>query len=944
MMRQFLREVARVYTENHGADLKNFIFVFPNRRSQRFFIKFLGEEYGKVYDKPLISPQMVTVNELFTELSGIKKGDSIELLYILYQEYAKLKQVKCESFDEFANWGEVIIKDFDDIDKYFINAKQLFANIKDLKELDSDFSFLTPAQKSTIETFWKNFLKGEFSSKKEFFISLWDIMHPLYTAYNETLLNKKIGYEGMIYKAVANSCEKRIFNHNYIFIGFNAPNMCERELFNHLVKIDKADFYWDFYGDILTDKDNSAGNIIKECVKTYPSKYKLEFDTITHPNINVIGVPSSVGQAFATRNVLKQLSGKAIDTAIILPKEELLLPVINSIPDEYDSVNVTMGYPIATSSFISFMNMICSLQTDTKEQDGKFQFYHKHILAILSHDYLKRGAGEESTRVREKIIKENRIFIEQTDAILEQSNPLFESIFKVVDTPDKIAEYQIEILKQIELVADTLEKEFIYQYYQQINRLKSLEIPMERRTYFKFISKITAGISVPFRGEPLRGLQIMGALEVRALDFENIIYLSVNEGVFPSTSQSDSLIPYNLRLGFGLPTYEMRDGMAAYHFYRSISRAKNVYLIYNSVTDGLNTGEASRYVKQLKYHFNIPIKESVVASSPSNNTIQNISVEKSAQVMAKLEEKYISGEKSSLSASALNNYMICPLKFYVENVCGVRDEDDVVESVEANTFGNIYHHAMQSLYNKYRFELIGEEIIKREIKDVKGIEKYIRNSFANEFKTDLITGQNIIIMELLKKYVNLTLKEDLKFAPFIYLSSEERYHYQLLINEGKRSVNFKAFIDRIDILDKGTLRIIDYKTGTVEKPTQSFVVSDLFNKQIGGKYKELLQIYLYALIVYETQQKSGQLKLKNGDKIAINIDEQNSNLDIVIYPLKKLAKESIFSITMKQEELFEFKELLQGCVEEIFNPDIPFTPNSSIKGCKYCKLSSFCGV
>ncbi len=955
MENQFLRSVAKTYAENRAESLHDYAFVFPNRRSMKFFSKYMGEEYGKIYGRPLLSPRFITINDLFAELSGLTPADPVEALYILYKNYIKLMPQGGESFDEFVHWGGLIIKDFDDIDKYLADASGLFTNIKDLKQLDSGFSFLSPAQKAAVESFWRNFLKGGFSEKKDFFSSVWSIMYELYCNFRKDLLLKKQGYEGQIYREVAENCGGYSYKHDFVFIGLNAPNSCERTLMNLLRDTGKSDFYWDFYGPLLTNRENSASAIISGCVRDYPSQFPLagqDFSSV--PDIKVIGVPSGVGQAFAVAKILSGIapsvpvtSDFAFRTAVVLPDEKLLMPVLNSVPAGYDSINVTMGYPVAATGLISFMNLTGALQRDVKERNGKRCFYHRSLTALLSHEYMKRIAGNDAENLKMRIVEGNRIYLAEDDALLRVSGAkegnILRLILRVVNTPAEIADYQIEILKELDLKAPSLEREFIYQYYLRINRLKELDIPMERETYFRFISRITGGMTVPFRGEPLSGLQIMGSLEVRALDFDNIIIASANEGTFPASDKGQSLIPYNLRYGFGLPTYELQDGIAAYHFYRSISRAKNVFLIYDTRSEGLNSGEVSRYVKQLKYHFNLPVRESIAAVMPPKEGGKKFSLSKSGEVMDLLLDKYVRSPYSALSASAVNNYIACPLKFYFENVEGISDEEEVSESVESDTFGSLFHNAIQSLYGRYIYEQVSADILRKESADGKRLDAVIREVFGKLLNVDEISGQNIIIAELLKKYIRLIFREDENFVPFMYISGEEKYRYGLPVNNGTMVVNFKAFVDRIDELEDKTVRIIDYKTGTVERPGRKFEIASLFDKSSPGKYKALLQLYLYALMVLDAQQRCGQLKLKNGKPLEFAAEDDFSGLELVIYPLKKISSESVFGMKIYRKDLDLFREQLTLCVEEIFNPDIPFTPNPNGGACKYCRFRTLCG-
>lgn len=956
MENQFLRMVAKAYVRHAAEKLQEYAFVFPNRRSMKFFSKYMGEEYGKVYGKPLLSPRLITINDLFGELSGLAPADHVEALYVLYKNYMTLRPESGESFDEFVHWGGLMIKDFDDIDKYLVDASQLFTNIRDLKQLDADFSFLTPGQRAAVESFWRNFLKGGFSDKKDFFASTWNIMYALYSKFRKELAEKKSGYEGQIYREVAENCSGYTYASDFVFIGLNAPNSCERVLMNTLRDRGRADFYWDFYGPLVTDRENSASSIISGCVRDYPSRLVLEGQDFTSvPVVKVIGVPSGVGQAFVVAKILNDIAPAApvppafaLGTAVVLPDEKLLMPVLNSVPEGYTSVNVTMGYPVAATGLISFMNLVCSLQRDVKERSGKRCFYHRSVVALLSHEYMKKISPAGAADVKKRIVEGNRIYIAADDPLLqgdpEEDTLLFRLLFKVVDTTAEIAQYQTEILKVLDSFLPSLEREFIYQYYLRINRLRELDIPMERDTYFRFISQITGGMTVPFRGEPLRGLQVMGSLEVRALDFDTVIITSVNEGVFPASNTAQSLIPYNLRYGFGLPTYELQDGIAAYHFYRSIARAGKVFLIYDTRTEGLVSGEVSRYVKQLKYHFNIEVTESFASVMPLKENKRSMEVRKTGPVMEQLYDKYVKSPYSALSASAINNYIACPLKFYFENVEGISEEDEVAESVESNTFGTLFHNAMQNVYDTYKYQEVNAGILKRESADGKRLDALIRDEFRKLLHVEEIAGQNIIIAELLKKYMRLTFREDEKYVPFVYISGEERYRYGLPVYGGSVTVNFKAFVDRIDELADKTLRVIDYKTGTVDKPAKGIDIPALFDKNAPVKYKALLQLYLYALIVTDTQERCGQLTLRNGEPLHFTVADDFSQLELVIYPLKKIKNESVFKLRIYRKDLELFREQLTLCVEEIFNPGIPFIPNPEGGACQYCKFNALCGV
>lgn len=963
---EFLRLVARAFVENEARSYMaqpfgDTVFVFPNRRSMKFFQKYLGEEFGRIYAKPLFSPQMLTISELFGNLCTLKPVDNIEAQYVLYRNYIALKETAktdnraaetTESFDEFIHWGSIILADFNDIDKYLIDARQLFTNIKDLKQLDSDYSFLSTEQHKAVEKFWSSFLGGggSFNFKKESFSSLWNIMYSLYKNFRDALQGRGLGYEGMIYRNVAENphvCEDKFGK--LVFIGFNAPNRCEKALMKWLKERGRADFYWDFYGPMVTDKENKASMFISEAVREFPSKYRIECK-IEMPDFNVIGVPSGVGQAFVAAEILKKNSDNGSDpikTAVILPDETLLMPVLDSIPDSYSKINVTMGFPISATPLMSFMNAVTAFQKDVKVKGGRRCFYHGTTCELLRHEYMRGAAHQECEMLVKEIIRQNVIFIAEDNELLKNiASPLLRAIFKMPESSAQMLEYLLEILKELDSCTDTLNREFIYRYYLAIERLMRLAIPMKKETCLRLLSQITGGITIPFRGEPLAGLQVIGSLEVRALDFENIIILSVNEGRFPASSQSNSLIPYNLRIGFGLPTYELQDAIAAYHFYRSVCRAKNVWLVYDTRTEGLKSGEESRFIKQLEYHYNIPLKKSVVSAVPVIDEVGTaISVQKTGPIMQKLYDAFDAEYgKKVLSASAINNYLACPLQFYLQYVEGIRESDEVEESVEASTFGTIFHDCMEEIYSKYKGEIVSAEILDGIIGNDALIERIIKDKF---FKNKIleIEGRNVIIKEVIKKYILITIEYDKKYAPFEYVGGEETFYHKLELPNG-RKVKFMAVIDRIDKTGREgeTLRVIDYKTGRVEVPNSDSDIEDLFDRESEKQYKAFVQLYLYALVLAENAGADKFLELKDGRKVKLSFTEDSSDFEVAVYPVTALKKDSVISEQVYSGNLATYKRCLTECVTEIFNSDIPFyQADEQSTACGYCMFKQICG-
>lgn len=935
---EFLRAVAKAYLPHMAGERSadDYTFIFPNRRSMLFFQKYLGQEYHAKYGKPLFSPKMQTINDFVVGLSGLAPVNSVKALYTLYRCYSDIKGGNVESFDDFVYWGDIILRDFDDIDKYLVNATQLFTNIKELKELSDDYSYLSPSQIAAIESFWGNFSAEPRTEKKEAFFTLWKVLEGVYDDFKSRLETYGEGYEGMIYRKVAENIENIKVDGVKVFVGLNAPNMCERRIMKHLMKGGKADFYWDYYGKFLTDSENEAGEIIRGCVDEFRSLYPLEGLDAQEgsvgldegngvPAIEVYAVPSGIGQALVASKILDRLpAGEgALKTCIQLPDENLLLPLLNSVPDKYDKINVTMGYPLVQTSLYSFVNMLAALVRGVKVENGERCFYYKDVVSLLAHPYVSGDKNSELCReadeIKNTILRNNLIFVPLGAAcIAGAKSELLKRLFNLPHNAGEVPDYQLAILKEIDETQDSLTREFLFRYAQEIKNLSELEIDMEVRTYLRLLARLTAGLTVSFRGEPLNGLQIMGSLETRAIDFDNLIILSANEGVFPSAKSDNSLIPFNLRVGFALPTYRLHDSIAAYHFYRSICRVKNLYMIYDTRKNGMATGEVSRFVKQLKYQFNVNIKTSVVSYAVEGEEALVKEVEKSNAVMEKLRRK-------QFSASAINDYFICPLKFYIDYILGVKEEDDISADLEADKFGDIYHKVMEVVYDPFKGKNVSEGDIREIIKNEAVLDRLIKMQFKEVAHVDNIKGRRVIEFELLKNYLLHTLRHDLKNAPFYYVAGEERKTRVLELHPGGdpakpvERVHLVGYIDRQQRKD-GKLYIIDYKTGYVQD--SSAVETDMeriFDAATEDKYHIARQLQMYAYL---------------------NMTEEDTVLSV--YYLRQIKSGNVIEVMADKENLALFEEKLKGVLEEIFNRDIPFVNRPGCAGCKWCNLSSLC--
>ena len=945
---KFLEAVAARYAGR--TSLERTCFVFPNRRSGTFFKRYLGIRAGK----PVFVPNVLTIDELFSKIAGISETrEKARLLYVLYQEYIKLMpgtpETGPETFDQFIYWGDILLSDFDDLDKYLVDARRLLVNLRDLKTLSVDYDFLTDDQKQAIATFCNSFFNnpdqvgpdGAGGSRRQF-AELWNILFPLYESFRKALKEKNLAYAGMIYRDVAESLQtgESVLQQydEIVFIGLNALNACEKRLLDELRKEGRADFYWDYFGEMVTDPHNLAGKFIRDNQKRYPTKEPFDCPALAsrEQHFEVIRVPSAVGQTRKAMQILSQLQQQgALDhveeTAVVLPDENLLFPMLGAVPEEIGKVNVTMGYSLSASSGATLFQLLERLQANARERSGTWAFYHRDVTDVLEHPYFAAATDPETvSTVKQDIREHNRIFVPADT--LASPGGLFADVFRIVAQTSAIPGYLKAILEHMQGAQDALEREFLYYYHQSVTDLEKAGLPLdtlEARTWYRLLSQYIALVKIPFEGEPLSGLQMMGPLETRALDFRNVIVLSVGEGIFPSRTVSASFLPYNLRVGFGLPTYEMQDAMWAYYFYRSICRAERLYLLYDSRTEGLQSGEESRFIKQLKYLYEVPLVEKVAtySLSASGTTPGLPSVEKTPEVLAELSQKYLV-EQHALSASALNTYLNCPLRFYYEDVRGIEEQEDVVEDLDASLFGTIYHAVMQQLYAPF----VGGELQPASLqalrRDKRRIDTLLDEAFAMKHITE-ISGENIILRDLIRHFVLRTLEVDAAVSaagqPLVLHGVEQKAGCDLALSEGRR-VRLFGIIDRLDGRTPDVLRVVDYKTGSVQGKDNCDDVDRLFDRSLGMRRPSVaLQLYFYTL-----------LKTRMSANPSVRFEPCVYSLRSIFSP--ELPK----SHTLDDDQLAQFENRLAALVEELFDPGKPFAATDCEDACKYCHFKRLC--
>lgn len=968
MMKPFLQQVADYY--HKVGNIEDRCFVFPNRRSIVFFRKYLIES---MKGRAMLLPQMLTINDLFAKASEMMVTDRVRLLIELHECYSKLNP-KAEALDEFIFWGDIILADFNDVDKYMVDARQLFTNVADFKALQDTFEYLTETQRDAIKGFLSHF--NDHSGKltvdigsddvKSRFLHVWNILYPLYCSFNESLSAKDMAYEGMMYRNLVsrlsgNEAEEVLGDVSqgasvFVFVGLNALNECEKVLLRKLRDAGKAEFCWDWSGDMIRDPQNRSSFFMKNNVIEFPQIADWDVDGLGLPEINVISVASSVGQAKRLPDILMEASGLPEDCAVVLPDENLLGSVLNSIPETVSDINVTMGLPMSGSLLYSMMDHVSAIQMHMVKRKDRWFFYHRQVWDLFASELFRKAADERTLEIIANVKEGAKYYIPQDDL---SGTAILDSVFHPVIIDNKLssaeqisalAEYQKCVIRTIApAVADdsglALELEYAKEYYRCINVLQEIGLAVLPVTYLRLLGQLLGSVSVPFRGEPLRGLQIMGPLETRALDFRNIIIMSANEGVFPRRSVSSSFIPPELRKGFGLPTYEFQDAVWAYYFYRMISRAERVWMLVDSRTEGMKSGEESRYIKQLEYHFGVPLKRSVVKFSGMKTAVVN-DIVKTEEDVAVIKDKV-------LSATTLQNYLSCPAKFYFSTVKGLRLEDEVAESLDYGMFGTVYHDTMRAIYSseeamkpdfffneKERYgglaspplERISRSYIEGWLGSKDAIKAKVKALVMSQLNTIEVSGRNLVVVDVIVRYVVKTLQRDLEL-----LIADGRDSFEIIGREIKVvgefcGQRFKGFIDRLDSFREGQARVVDYKTGKVldddehiDDSNAEEIADKIFHPDMKNWPKIALQFYVYDLLL-QSRPEVKEREIFN-----------------CVYSTAHIFKEPPVSVPLNHKFFEAVSDRLEALLNEMYDISVPFVRTDDEKTCQYCDFRMICG-
>jgi len=948
-MQPFLQLVAHDLYTKIGNDLSRTVLVFPNKRANLFFNEYLAEES----DQPIWSPAAMSISDLLQKLSVQKAGDPIRLVCELYKVF-KEETGSRETLDDFYFWGELLISDFDDVDKNMVDADKLFSNLQDLKNLMDDYEFLDEEQEEAIRQFFQNFSIERRTELKEKFISLWDKLGIIYHRYRENLAELSIAYEGMLYRNVIEQLDTdRLKYDKYVFVGFNVLNKVEKEFFQKLQKAGKAMFYWDydlFYTQRISKHE--AGEFIKRNLIDFPNELpESYFDIFRKPKkIRYISASTENAQARFLFSQTAQM-GSEKENAIVLCNEALLLPVLHSIPQDVQNVNITMGFPLAQTPVYSFINAAMELQTNGYRPDtGRFTY--EAVSKILKHPYT-RQLSDHATRLERVLTKTNRFYPLPSEL---KKDDFLTILFTPQSNIRELCDYLLRLIKSISIlyrkegeyddIFNQLYRESIFQSHLKINRLYSLiesgELSVRTDTLKRLITKVLTASNIPFHGEPAIGLQIMGVLETRNLDFRNLIMLSLNEGQLPKAGGESSFIPYNLRKAFGMTTIEHKNAVYAYYFYRLIQRAENITLLYNTSSDGLNRGEESRFMLQLLVEGPHEItREYLEAGQSPQNTLE-IQIEKTPEILRRLYRAYDTAQPESviLSPSALNTYLDCRLRFYYRYVAGLKTPDEVSAEIDSALFGTIFHLSAQLAYTDLTAngKMIQREDLERLLRDEIKLQGYVDQAFkqklfkvAPEEKPEY-NGVQLINSKVIVSYLKQLLRNDLQYTPFEMVAMEKKVSEKITIQTalGPLTLRLGGTIDRMDAKE-GTLRIVDYKTGGSPKIPAN--IEQLFTPS-ETRPNYIFQTFLYAAIMSRKQPLMVAPAL-----LYIHRAASESYSPVIEMGEPRNPKIPVNNFAFFEDE---FRERLQALLEEIFDEKEPFTQTEDIKKCAYCDFKAIC--
>lgn len=957
-MESFLKLVAADLYKHTEGNLAHTAVVFPNKRAGLFFNEYLAQES----DSPIWSPAYVSISELFRSLSPWEVGDPVKLVCELYKIFRRETQ-STETLDDFYFWGEMLISDFDDADKNRVDTDKLFSNLQDLRNIMDDYTFIDDEQEEAIRQFFQNFSIERRTALKERFISLWNVLGNIYKGFRESLASQNIAYEGMMYRHVIEHLDvDKLPYEKYVFVGFNVLNKVEHTLFTQLKDAGKAVFYWDY--DEFYMKENrqavthEAGEFIRRNLRDFPSPLSGElFKNLSKPKeVHYIASSTENAQArYLPQWIRNNLTTPEKETAVVLCNEALLQPVLHSLPAEVKHVNITMGFPLSQTPVYSFLITLLELHTHGFNfKSGRYTF--QSVVTLLKHPYTRQLTGQAELLEKE-LTRNNRFYplpgeLGKDEFLTQLFTPLSGNLnlcIRLSETLQQVASiYQANTSGTEDTDAfNQLYRESLFKAYTTINRFRTLieedELTVQSETFRRLLVKVLSTTNIPFHGEPAIGMQVMGVLETRNLDFRHLVLLSVNEGQLPKSGGDSSFIPYNLRKAFGMTTIEHKIAVYAYYFYRLLQRAERITLIYNTSSDGLNRGEWSRFMLQFLIEWPHPITRQFLEAGQSPQGTSPITVEKTPDVMRRMQSLFDvrANPKAKFSPSALNYYLDCPLKFYYRYVAGLSAPDEVSAEIDSATFGSIFHYAAEHIYKDLTThgKVINKEALETLLRNEVKLQDYVDTAFKKLFfnvpqnEKPEYNGVQLINSAVIARYLKQLLQNDLRYAPFTFIASEMEVDEPIDIQTPKGVIKSRigGIIDRMDSKD-GTLRIVDYKTGG-DADTPPHVESLFIPDKKRSNY--VFQTFLYAAIMC---RKQPTMKIAPA-LLYIHRAATETYSPVIQMGESRKPKEAVEDFSKYEKE---YRERLQGLLEEIFNPEKSFTQTEIIEKCTYCDFKALC--
>ncbi len=909
-MKSFIAKVIEDVISEHN-NIANLIFVLPSQRA----CVFLKEEVvDNIYTNSFL-PKIISIENYIQDIADFSLIDNTRLLFEFYSVYKKITpKNKQQSFELFSQWAIIALQDFNELDSYLVNSDDFFSNLGDLKRLNNWFQEKEPS-KLSID-----------------YIHFFDLLYELYKGLNQKLKNNKFGYQGLIYREAIENLEfyrNNLQNKHLVFIGFNALNKAEEQIIQELLNSGVASIYWDANDEIMSNS-NIAGKFLRkyrdEWVYFKKNSFLWNESENSQNNIQIIGAPKNIGQIKYAGELLQNFNN-INNTALVLADENLLTLSLNSLPNTIGGVNITMGFPLkeipVATIFESIFEMHLNQQKFGKKRNN--EFYYKDVLNLLNNPFLNKISGKILQKIAKGIKKENYIFVsEEIVKSFLSGVDLKESKFVIsfFDFPESINDI---ISKCSELVLTLkphflgVEKEYLFRFYQVFQQLKTLNVTFNHITNLKtlalFYNQLITNEKLAFQGEPLQGLQLMGMLETRVLDFDNVIVTSLNEGILPAGKGEQSFIPFDIKKHFELPTYQEKDAIFSYHFQRLIKRAKNVFLLYNTETDGYGSGEKSRFLTDIELN-NQDISSTIISPKIQQTSNKNIVIKKTNEVIQQLNLVF----KKGISPSALANYIYNPVKFYEQKVLKINEEDDVEETIAVNTMGTVIHEVLDKLYKPFIGTFVKIENVENMFDLMEGL---LISNFRKFYKKgDINTGKNKLIFEVSKSHIHRFLRQEKNLlqngSELKIIDLEPEIKTEINIDGIDFPVKIVGKVDRIDELN-GVTRIIDYKTGKVE--SKDLRIDDFSILSTEYKYTKALQVMLYSFLYSKENKFNFEKPLEAGI-----ISFKNLKSGFLKMNFTQKGKDN----NITEERLLEFQVELFRIIKEILTPEIPFVENTNL--------------